>query len=75
MAPPIQLPFPSPLIIPPLSPPHQQTFILLHGRGSSAAKFGPTLLSSTFTHNNSTAALRSTFPHAKFIFPTAPPQP
>ncbi|KAK0720327.1 Alpha/Beta hydrolase protein [Lasiosphaeris hirsuta] len=47
------------------------TFILLHGRGSSATKSGLALLSSTFTHDsNSTSTLRSTFPHAKFVFPT-----
>lgn len=36
--------FPKPLIIEPLQLPHQQTFILLHGRGSSGHKFGPILL-------------------------------
>lgn len=36
--------FPKPLIIEPLRLPHQQTFILLHGRGSSGHKFGPVLL-------------------------------
>ncbi|KAH8903785.1 alpha/beta-hydrolase, partial [Coniochaeta sp. PMI_546] len=48
--------YPDPLVVPPLTLPHKQTFILLHGRGSSGAKFGPPL---------------SAFPHARFVFPTA----
>ncbi|KAL2263280.1 hypothetical protein VTK26DRAFT_7470 [Humicola hyalothermophila] len=40
--------FPPPVVIPPLRPPHKNTFILLHGRGSNASTFGPTLLSTPF---------------------------
>ncbi|KAK4151564.1 alpha/beta-hydrolase [Chaetomidium leptoderma] len=36
--------YPPPLIVPPRLLPHKQTFILLHGRGSSGDKFGPVLL-------------------------------
>ncbi|KAI7775394.1 hypothetical protein LA080_006857 [Diaporthe eres] len=36
--------YPDPLIFEPLQLPHQQTFILLHGRGSWAEKFGPEIL-------------------------------
>lgn len=36
--------YPDPLIFEPLQLPHRQTFILLHGRGSWAEKFGPELL-------------------------------
>ncbi|KAK4212154.1 alpha/beta-hydrolase [Rhypophila decipiens] len=90
--------FPPPLIIPPLKQPHHQTFIILHGRGSSAQKFGPSLLATEFAipgrlvssrpeHKPlasisvpvgssepiiATCTLPSVFPHAKFIFPTAP---
>lgn len=86
MAPP--LPFPDPLVIPPLLS-HKQTFIFLHGRGSSAARFGPMLLEtpihstvSTVGSNLSpdpltpevTQTFRTAFPHAKFVFPTAPPR-
>jgi len=48
---------------------HRQTFIILHGRGSSANKFAPALLSSTTSKNET---LQSAFPHAKILFPTAP---
>ncbi|KAM7185515.1 hypothetical protein V8F20_011771 [Naviculisporaceae sp. PSN 640] len=84
------------LIVPPLANVHKQTFIILHGRGSSAQKFAPSLLSAEFTlplnlpkqHDehlepsspsssqkhgqNVTLKLQTAFPHAKFIFPTAP---
>ena len=78
--------FPPALIIPPLKPPHKQTIILLHGRGSSAAHFGPELLNMQFppppsNHPNPTpdqgattptaTNLQTTVPHARFIFPTA----
>lgn len=87
--------FPDPLVVPPLSS-HKQTFILLHGRGSSAAKFGPALLSTAIPAGVDRTAdpltgselpgsvtlppgldpppttLATLFPHAKFIFPTAP---
>ena len=71
MEPPIS---PRPLIIQPKYT-HQQSIILLHGRGGSAAEFGPALLfhpinktSTTFLNSN----LKTLFPNAKFIFPTAP---
>jgi predicted esterase len=69
------------LVIAPRSLPHKQTFILLHGRGSSGEKFGPALLetpiplpSSDSTATKSTTnvlTLASAFPHARFVFPTA----
>ena len=77
---------PDPLIIPPLND-HKQTIILLHGRGSNAAKFGPSLLHHPITNiaanpeptndnnNNNSGTniktLATSFPNAKFIFPTA----
>lgn len=79
--------YPTPLIIGPLQLPHKQTFILLHGRGSSGPKFGPDLLETPIapppplptTPNESsppTLTLNLTlplaFPHARFVFPTAP---
>lgn len=61
--------YPAPLIVPPkLS--HKQTFIILHGRGSNAAAFGPFLLEATVGQSD-TDTLASIFPHAKFVFPTA----
>lgn len=87
--------YPDPLIFEPLQLPHQQTFILLHGRGSWAEKFGPELLRTPIqsprqdlpncnedeplvneTGNTSedqepTMTLRTAFPHARFVFPTA----
>lgn len=48
---------------------HQQTFIILHGRGSKALEFGPELLCNTVS---GAGTLKETFPHAKFVFPTAP---
>ena len=65
------------MIVPPRAA-HRQTFILLHGQGSSAAKFGPGLLETHFPVTNSvdlqarTQTLALAFPHAKFAFPTAP---
>lgn len=60
--------YPEPLIFPPLSQPHTQTFIVLHGRGDNAKAFGPLLLDwSIPVHDN----LRAAFPHAKFVIPTA----
>lgn len=56
--------YPTPLIIPPLSSPtHTHTFILLHGLGSNANRFGIELLQSS--------NLASRLPTVKFIFPTA----
>lgn len=74
--------YPDPLVVPPRTLPHKQTFILLHGRGSSGAKFGPPLLdspilassepaSSAAVAADATLSLRSAFPHARFVFPTA----
>ncbi|KAK3685385.1 Alpha/Beta hydrolase protein [Podospora appendiculata] len=77
-------PFPDPLIIPPVSATHKQTFILLHGRGSTAHKFGPVILETPLSQNddneNDTTptpptkaqTLQRLYPHAKFIFPSAP---
>lgn len=74
--------FPTPLVVPPLST-HKHTFILLHGRGSSATKFGPALLSTPIPAVSApatpatppaprpAATLAALFPHAKFVFPTA----
>ncbi|KAK2882675.1 hypothetical protein FQN49_000107 [Arthroderma sp. PD_2] len=57
-------PYPCPLVIPPPSPTqHTHTFIILHGRGSNAEKFGLELLQS--------AELPARFPTVKFVFPTA----
>jgi predicted esterase len=61
--------FPPPLIVPPLRLPHTQTFVLLHGRGSSAAKFGPLLLSTAIGPDGST--FQDSFPNARFVFPVA----
>lgn len=89
--------YPEPLILDPLQLPHQQTFILLHGRGSWAEKFGPELLRTPIhihrpapprAHCNNAkpltdelaitspaqepaVTLRTAFPHARFVFPTA----
>lgn len=56
--------YPSPLVIPPLRPPHKQTLIILHGRGSSGEKFGPALLDSEFTLSGSTCTPPPTLPSA-----------
>lgn len=87
--------YPNPLIFKPIQLPHQQTFILLHGRGSWAEKFGPELLrtpihirrpslqncnedeplvdgtGNTSEDQEATVTLRTVFPHARFVFPTA----
>ncbi|EFR03626.1 hypothetical protein MGYG_06620 [Nannizzia gypsea CBS 118893] len=71
--------YPEPLVIQPRDS-HRCTIILLHGRGSNAAKFGPILLSSSASHldqvnqadKDAEHTLASAFTHAKFIFPTAP---
>jgi predicted esterase len=62
--------YPNPVIIPPLQE-HKETWIMLHGRGSNAQKFGSELLS---THIPGHGSLPQAFPHAKFIFPTASPR-
>ena len=58
--------FPEPMVILPRLE-HRQTIIILHGRGSYAAKFGPPLLETTVDGQT----LQTTFPYAKIIFPTA----
>lgn len=56
-----------PLIVPPLAE-HRRTWIILHGRGSNAPKFGTELLATQIPGHES---LHSAFPCAKFVFPTA----
>lgn len=65
--------YPDPIIIHPQTLPHKQTFILLHGRGSSASKFAPPLLASpiVIAGSESEKTLPDIFPHAKFVFLTA----
>jgi predicted esterase len=58
--------FPEPMVILP-SLEHRQTIIILHGRGSYAAKFGPPL----FETEVDGRTLQTAFPHAKIIFPSA----
>ncbi|CAD6590312.1 MAG: hypothetical protein ASARMPRED_004722 [Alectoria sarmentosa] len=60
--------YPGPLVVP-ASATHRQTFIILHGRGSNAASFGPDLLATKVSTSPDT--LKDAFPHVKFIFPTA----
>lgn len=48
--------YPEPLVIPPRSLPHKQTFILLHGRGSSGRQFGPALLATPISLARTPAA-------------------
>jgi len=52
------------IIIQPLQE-HRQTFIILHGRGSSAKILSTDLLFSTTTNNET---IQSAFPNAKFVF-------
>lgn len=59
--------YPDPLVVPPIAD-HQQTLIILHGRGSNANDFGPLLLDTRISDSHT---VRSSFPNAKFIFPTA----
>ncbi|KAL9015517.1 MAG: hypothetical protein Q9185_007082 [Variospora sp. 1 TL-2023] len=59
--------YPDPLIIPPLQV-HKQTFIILHGRGSDASTFAPPLLN---TQVSKMHTFQSSFPNARFVFPTA----
>lgn len=68
--------YPEPLVYQPMRPPHEQSLIILHGRGSNARAFGPELLvSQPFGDSaDSRATLRDIFPHAAFIFPTAAPR-
>ncbi|KAG4438208.1 hypothetical protein IFR05_006332 [Cadophora sp. M221] len=60
--------FPDPMIVPPLLE-HRQSIIILHGRGSFAAKFGPPILTTKATDTGET--IQTAFPHARIIFPTA----
>ncbi|KAJ7496652.1 putative phospholipase/carboxylesterase [Mycena latifolia] len=60
-----QLIWPDPLVVPPTGP-HTHSIILLHGRGSTAARFG--LLNAATADST---PLRAHFPGVKFIFPTA----
>ncbi|KAK4181501.1 Alpha/Beta hydrolase protein [Triangularia setosa] len=55
------MPFPPPLILPPLSPSHTHTLILLHGRGNTPSSLLP--LCSPLQHS---------FPSLKIILPTSP---
>ncbi|CAM1501187.1 Fc.00g103490.m01.CDS01 [Cosmosporella sp. VM-42] len=78
--------YPEPFIVPPSCLPHKQTFILLHGRGSSGGKFGSVLLDTPISSRTpsrydqssppapeiSALTLASVFPHARFVFPSAP---
>ncbi|KAF6834122.1 acyl-protein thioesterase [Colletotrichum plurivorum] len=67
--------FPPPIISPPLRPPHLQTVVFLHGRGSSARIFAPPLLSAPIAAaegpGEKVSSLREALPHARFVFPTA----
>ncbi|KAK4157531.1 Alpha/Beta hydrolase protein [Chaetomidium leptoderma] len=65
--------FPPTTTINPLSPPHKNTIILLHGRGFSAETFGPALVSTTFPSiSSSLTTLQTAHPHTKFLLPLAP---
>ncbi|KAH7401609.1 Alpha/Beta hydrolase protein [Pyrenochaeta sp. MPI-SDFR-AT-0127] len=69
------VPFSPPLFLSPTSGIHKSTFIILHGRGSSAEKFAEPLLShavacSPQTHGEE-RSFQSYFPNSKFVFPTA----
>lgn len=79
-----QTTWPTPLTIPPTSPNHTHTIILLHGRGSSGPRFGPALLNSATTSSTTTPStttsstaspitttLSTALPTAKFLFPTS----
>ena len=60
--------FPEPIVVSPQLD-CRQTFIILHGRGSTAQIFAPPLLE---TAAISGEKLQTAFPHAKLIFLTAP---
>ena len=59
--------YPDPLVIPP-SAAHEKTFIILHGRGDTGDHFGVQLLMWAIDKDET---LRTLFPNAKFVFPTA----
>ena len=68
--------YPEPLVVKPIGE-HKQTFIVLHGRGSIAQKFAEPFLSHPISPlpnvepPSVSLTIRSCFPHAKFVFPTA----
>lgn len=65
--------YPAPLVVSPKEA-HKQTFIILHGRGSTAEQFGPPLLLhpvSPSSPGGEAKSFQAHFPHAKFIIPTA----
>ncbi|KAK4228809.1 Alpha/Beta hydrolase protein [Podospora fimiseda] len=65
--------FPPPIIIPPSLPSsHTQTFIILHGRGSSSSYFASPFISTPFSLSSAQKTLQSLYPTTKFIFPSAP---
>ncbi|KAF1942340.1 alpha/beta-hydrolase [Clathrospora elynae] len=64
--------FPPPVIIPPPSGIHNSTFIILHGRGSTADKFAETLLKHLVSNTGTEEQpFQSHFQSTKFVFPTA----
>jgi predicted esterase len=65
--------YPAPLVVGPKET-HTHTFIILHGRGSTAEQFGPPLLEHPVSPSfpfKEPESFQAHFPHAKFIFPTA----
>ena len=60
--------YPEPVVVQPSSGQHQESFIVLHGRGSNGEMFGAQLLLTPIPDFDD---LQAAFPHAKFIFPTA----
>lgn len=60
--------YPDPIVIPPASGVHKESFLVLHGRGDNGEQFGVGLL---FTAIPEYGDLWAAFPNAKFIFPTA----
>ncbi|KAF4988952.1 hypothetical protein FDECE_14866 [Fusarium decemcellulare] len=62
--------FPPSVILPPLSPPHNLTIIILHGRGFNAQKFHGPLLSSPSP--TTSTPFQKCLSNARFVFPTAP---
>jgi predicted esterase len=60
--------YPDPVVAGPKSGQHLNSFIVLHGRGSNGELFGNQLLQTSTPEGDT---LQDTFPHAKFIFPTA----
>lgn len=60
--------YPDPIVIPPASGIHKESFLVLHGRGDNGEQFGLGLLLTAIPEYGD---LRAAFPNAKFIFPTA----